>query len=268
MDLHLSGKRALITGSTAGLGLATAKLLAAEGASVVVHGRREDTAVAAVEDIVKNGGEAAFVLGDLSVDDQAAAVADAALSAFEGIDILVNNLGVYLNPRPWLEGDATDWTTLYNLDVGAQIRLGTRVIPGMRERGWGRVIAIGSTAGTNPTPEIAAYAAIKAAIVNLSVALAKDLAGTGVTSNCVSPGMMMTEGVFGFAQAAAAQHGWPEQWEDMQAEFAATYAPNPTGTIGQVQDVAALVAFVASPLASYINGANLRIDGGFSPTVN
>jgi 3-oxoacyl-[acyl-carrier protein] reductase len=266
--MHLDGKRALITGSTAGLGTAIAKVLATEGASVLVHGRREEAAREVVEEIRADGGEAGFVLGDLSDDDGAAAAAAAALEAFGGIDILINNVGVYFSPAPWLESDANEWVSLYDLNVGGQVRLGTKLIPGMRERGWGRVIAIGSAVGANPSPDLAAYSATKAAILNISVGLAKDLAGTGVTSNCISPGMMLTEGALEFAQAAAAQHGWSDRWDDMQAEFTTIYAPNPTGTIGRIEDVASFVAFVASPLAAYINGANLRVDGGFSPTVN
>lgn len=267
MDLQLTGKRALVTGSTKGLGEHIARTLAAEGAAVVVHGRDAKGADAVVDAITAAGGTAKAALGDLGDDDQAASVVDTALAAFGGIDILINCAGLALEYE-WADGKASDWVALYNNNVGSQVRLIYPLSVGMRERGWGRVIAIGSVVGVCPPAALAAYGATKAALINMSVALAKEFAGTGVTANTVTPGTMLTPGVLDFATDAAKRFGWPETWEEMEPVFTETYAPNLTGGLGRPEHVAAFVAFVASPLSSYITGANLRVEGGYTPSVN
>ena len=208
MDLQLGGKRALVTGSSSGIGEAIAKSLAAEGVAVVVHGRREPEAKRVAAEIVAGGGKAVMAIGDVSSDAGADAVAKVVNDTLGGADILVNNAGAY--PRlPWFEATAADWTSLYNQNVGSMVRLITRLVPEMKQRGWGRVISLASIVATMPFPVSPAYAATKSANANLAVSLAKQLAGTGVTSNAVSPGMILTPGVEQLIRGQAAQAGLP-----------------------------------------------------------
>jgi NAD(P)-dependent dehydrogenase (short-subunit alcohol dehydrogenase family) len=268
VDLQLSGKRAVVTGSSSGIGEAIAKALAAEGAAVVVHGRRESEANRVAGAIRAAGGTAVVALGDLGTDAGADAVARAAHDAFDGADILVNNAGAFPQ-RPWLESTADEWNDLYNQNVGSMVRLITRLVPGMKRRGWGRVISIASGVATTPFAEMGNYSATKGANINLAVSLAKALAGTGITSNAVSPGMVMTPGVEEMLKGMAPQLGLPA--DDLAAleQFAVkNMVPNPSARLGRVEDIAATVAFLASPLAGYINGANIRVDGGTVGTVN
>jgi 3-oxoacyl-[acyl-carrier protein] reductase len=268
VDLQLKGKRAVVTGSSSGIGEAIAKILAAEGASVVVHGRREAEAKRVAAEIGAAGGKAVVALGDLSTDAGADAVAKVANDAFGGVDILVNNAGAF--PRvPWLESTGEQWTDLYNQNVGSMVRMITRLVPGMKSRGWGRVIAIASVVGTMPFGSSGNYSATKTANISLAVSLAKDLAGTGVTSNTVSPGMIETPGSEGVLKEMAPKIGIPaDDLAALKAFALKNIAPNPSARLGRPEDVATAVAFIASPLAGYINGANLRVDGGTVPTVN
>lgn len=263
MDLGIKGKRALVTGSTAGIGEATAKLLAAEGARVVVHGRREPEANRVADEIRRAGGEARVAIGDLSEDASADRVASAALGAFGGgIDILVNNAGVY-PAKGWFNESAGDWTGVYNTNVSSMVRMINRLVPGMIERRWGRVVAIASGVATRPMGGMGAYSATKAANVNLAVSLAQHLAGTGVTSNAVSPGLIMTPGVHGMFDSMNVPKDVAER-----EKAAAGMAVNPVGRPGQPIEIAEAVAFLCSMRAAYVMGQNLRVDGGFVPTVN
>ena len=209
MDLQLSGKRALVTGSSSGIGEAIAKSLAAEGVAVVVHGRREAEAKRVAAEIAAAGGKAVVAIGDLSSDAGADAVAKVVNDAMGGVDILVNNAGAFplyavarSPPRP-------TGSTVYNQNVGSMVRLITRLVPGMKQRGWGRVISLASVVATMPFPGGPAYAATKSANANLAVSLAKELAGTGITSNAVSPGMIVTPGVEEMLKEMAPQFGLP-----------------------------------------------------------
>jgi len=268
MDLQLSGKRAVVTGSSSGIGEAIAKSLAAEGVAVVVHGRRQGEAKRVAGEITASGGKAVVALGDLATDAGADAVAKAVNEAFGGADILVNNAGGFPQ-KPWLESTAAEWNDLYDQNVGSMVRLITRLVPGMKKRGWGRVIALASGVAVMPFPGMANYSATNAANLNLAVSLAKDLAGTGVTSNAVSPGMIVTPGVEEMLKAMAPQYGLPPDDFAALEQFAVkNMVPNPSARLGRVEDIAAAVTFLVSPLAGYINGANLRVDGGTVPTIN
>lgn len=270
MDLQLSGKRALITGSTSGIGEAIAKALAAERAAVIVHGRNEAEAERVADAIRTNGGTVAIVLGDLSGPVAAQSVAANALAAFGGsIDILVNNAGA-LESKPWFASTPADWIDSYARNIGPMVQLILACVPGMKQQGWGRVIAISSGLASSPQTATAAYAATKAAELNLSVSLAKELARTGVTSNAVSPGTIWTKGLERDFRGIALELGWPDDASQWPALFGAEQSPFavPSGRVGWPADVADLVAFVASPRSGYINGANLRVDGGYVPTVN
>jgi NAD(P)-dependent dehydrogenase (short-subunit alcohol dehydrogenase family) len=258
MDLGILGKRALVTGSSSGIGEAIAKTLAAEGATVVVHGRREVEAQRVVANILAAGGKATYALGELATDSGADAVAMAA----GDIDILVNNAGVYV-AKGWFEETADEWTQWYNVNVGSMVRLNNRLVPAMKAKGWGRVIAIASGVGTKPLTDMPGYSATKVACINLAVSLAHSLAGTGITSNAVSPGIILTGGLDAMFDQMGAVKDTAER-----AKIAAGFAPGPVGRAGTPQEIADAVVFLCSDRANFITGQNLRVDGGYVPTVN
>lgn len=262
MDLKLRGKRALVTGSTGGIGEGIAATLAAEGVKVVLHGRSADAAAKVQADIRAAGGEATVVLGDLSDEAAAARVAADARSAFGGVDILINNAGVY-DQVGWMETTTDKWMRMFNADLLSMVRLIQALTPEMRERGWGRVIQISSVAAVQPYDFGPDYSAVKAGVDNLTVSLSKHLRNTGVTASTITPGPIMTKGVQELWRAQAKERGWGETWEEIEAGVVRDVLPNTVGRVGRVEEVAALVAFVASPLGGYINGANLRVDGGY-----
>ena len=261
MDLRLAGKRALVTGSSSGIGEAVVKLLAAEGVAVIVHGRDESRANAVAEAIRVKGGEAGVALGDLTTDAGADAVAVVA-QAFGPIDILVNNAGVILR-RSWTETTATDWAQIYNTNVISAVRMIQRLVPQMRERHWGRVIQIGGGLSQQPQAAGPNYNATLAARHNLAVSLARELKDTGVTSNVVAPGAILS------SEAARMQlihmgqtHGWGETLEEIEHNATQAIAPNDVGRFGRSEEIAAAVAYLASPIADYVSGATIRVDGG------
>lgn len=255
--MGLTGKRALVTGSSAGIGRAIAEMLAAEGASVVVHGRNRTRAYAVVDDIRANGGEATVVLGDLTSRAGADGVAEAA----GDIDILVNNAGYY-DGLSWSELTDDHWSDIYQANVVTGIRMIGHFVPGMRGRGWGRVITIGGGLALQPAALQPHYNATLAARHNLTVALARELAGTGVTANVVAPGAILTEPVREMTLRMAADNGWGADWPGIEEAAASTWFPNDVGRFGRVEEVAAAVTFLASAHAAYISGADLRVDGG------
>ncbi|MBD3886765.1 SDR family NAD(P)-dependent oxidoreductase [Phormidium tenue FACHB-886] len=267
MDLQLGGKRALVTGSSGGIGEGIVKTLAKEGVAVVVQGRKEQQANRVAQEITASGGKAFVALGDLSKDEDAQRVAEAALAALGGIDILVNNAGGY-EQVDWMASSPSKWADMFNHDVLSMVRLVQHLAPQMKELGWGRFIQISSSAGVQPYAFGPDYSAAKAAINNLSVSLAKDLAGTGITSNTISPGPIMTVGFEQLWRGYAKTKGWSDDWDEIERNVVREVLPNPTGRVGRIEEVASLVALVASPLGGYINGANLRVDGGYVVGVN
>jgi 3-oxoacyl-[acyl-carrier protein] reductase len=168
----------------------------------------------------------------------------------------------------WETADPRTWEELYRQNVAAAVGLAQALVPGMRERGWGRVIQIASGEATSPYATMPDYAASKAALVNLSVSLAKFLDRSGVTANTVSPGLVVTPGVERFFRGVAAERGWGESWDEIERHVLAEVLDNPTGRLGRPEEVAAVVALVASPLADYVNGSNWRIDGGSTACIN
>lgn len=262
MDLKLQNKCALVTGSTSGIGEAIAKTLVEEGVKVVVHGRREGEAKRVVDEMTKAGGAAAYAIGDISTDAGADQVAEAAIQAFGGVDILVNNAGTY-PAKGWFAESADDWNDVFNVNVASMVRMIDRLVPPMQARKWGRVIVIASGVGTKPMGGMPAYSATKIANINLAVSLAMTLGDSGVTSNAISPGVILTPGLHEMFDKAGIAPDLATR-----AKMAADYAPNPLGRAGFPQEIADAVVFLASGRADFITGQNLRVDGGYVLTVN
>lgn len=280
MDLQLEGRRALVTGSSSGIGAGIAITLAAEGALIMVHGRNVERCEQVVADIVHAGGTASYVTGDLASDAGCAAVCDAVMAQHGGIDILVNNAGgracahradsegANQNPA-WLDTPWADWLWTFEQNVGAAVRMIHGLLPGMKERKFGRVINIASAAATQTEPDLAEYQPVKAAIVNMSASLAKTLSHTGITVNTVSPGAILTPAVVKVFTGVARDMGWdPDNWDEIERRFTTELIPISASHFGKPEDIGRMVALLASPLSSYMTGANYRVDGGQIRSVN
>ena len=252
MDLRIQGRRVLVTGSSSGLGEAIARLLAQEGAEVVVHGRDEARTRAVAKDI-----GATIAIGDLATD----AGADAVAAAAGEIDVLVNNAGRY-DTVGWADSTPEHWQEFYNVNVVSGIRMIHRLTPGMRARGWGRVIQIGGGLAGQPMAMQPHYNATLAARHNLAVSLARELAGTGVTSNVVAPGAILADSTQRLLTGLAPEHGWGEQWPEIERNAVREFVPNDIGRFGRPEEIAGAVAYLCSPYADYVSGATLRVDGG------
>jgi 3-oxoacyl-[acyl-carrier protein] reductase len=267
MDLRLTGKRAIVTGSSSGIGEGIAKTLAREGASIVVQGRNEKAASRVQHEIDAAGGKAIAAIGDLSTDDGAKRVAETALSEFGAIDILVNNAGAY-EVRGWTDTTPKQWLEVFNQNVVSMVRMIRLLVPQMRQLGWGRIIQISSVVGVQPLAVLPDYNVSKAAAINITVSLSKEVANTGITVNTVTPGPVMTDGWIQWARGVAKAQEWGEDMAEIEARIVKEILPNAVGRVGRIDDIATLVAFVASPLAGFINGANFRVDGGVVQSVN
>jgi 3-oxoacyl-[acyl-carrier protein] reductase len=267
MDLNLNGKRALVTGSTAGIGAEIVRVLAAEGASVVIHGRNAERANNVAAEIRAAGGAVAVALGELTNDGEAGRVAREAESAFGGLDILVNNAGGY-PITGWWNTPADVWLETYNTDVVAGVRLVKALVPGMIERGWGRVIQIASRAATQGTANFfPQYASAKAGQLRIASSLAVELAGTGVTSNAISPGAVATETFKKLYTERARDEGRSTEWDDVARAWIDQFMPGiPLARLLTPREVADITAFLASPCAAAITGSDIIIDGGLGIT--
>jgi NAD(P)-dependent dehydrogenase (short-subunit alcohol dehydrogenase family) len=257
MDLRLKGKRALVSGSTAGIGLAIASALAGEGARVIVNGRAQPSVDAAVEQIRSTtGGEAQGFAGDLTL----ASAAEDLARAHPEVDILVNNLGIF-EPKPFEEIPDADWVRFFEANVLSGVRLARLYLPAMRRANWGRIIFISSESAVQIPAEMIHYGMTKTAQVAVSRGLAEAVAGTGITVNSVLPGPTRSRGVGEFVEALGRSKGI--SFEAVEKEFFAKMRP--TSLIKRFEapeEVASLVTYLASPLASATTGAAVRVDGG------
>ena len=258
MDLQLSGKTALITGATAGIGLAIARTLSAEGAHLVIAGRSQANLDAAVTDI---SGNVRAVLADPATAEGAATLTD----AVPDIDILVNNLGIY-ESKEFGEITDDDWRYFFEVNVLSGARLSRHYLPGMLARNWGRIIFISSESGVLVPPNMIHYGMTKTAQLAISRGLAATTKGTRVTVNTVLPGTTRSAGIEDFMRSVASDPNLPA--DEMEREyFAKERASSLIQRMIEPEEVASLVAYVASPLSAATNGAALRVDGGITPTI-
>jgi len=263
MRIDLSGKTALVTGSTVGIGRAIAIGLAAAGASVVVNGRQSKTVDEAVRTITEQvaGSQVHGVAADIST----AVGCDALISAVPTVDILVNNAGIF-QPKPFFDIPDEDWTRFFETNVMSGVRLARAYMPDMLKKNWGRIIFISSESALHIPKEMIHYGFTKTAQLAISRGLAELTAGTGVTVNSVLPGPTRSEGVEAFLQAMARQTGQPV--DVLAANFVKLQRPTSLlQRFASVEEVANMVVYTASKEASATNGAALRVEGGIVQTI-
>jgi NAD(P)-dependent dehydrogenase (short-subunit alcohol dehydrogenase family) len=263
MQIDLSGKTALVTGSTAGIGLAIAGGLAASGAAVIVNGRQQDAVDQAIAKIgaATPGAVLRGFAGDLGNATGCAAL----IAAEPAIDILVNNLGIFAL-GDFFETDDATWSRFFEVNVMSGVRLSRAYAPKMADAGWGRIVFVSSESGLNIPADMIHYGFTKTANLSVSRGLAKRMAGTGVTVNAVLPGPTLSEGVKTMLAAEAAKAGL--SIEDAATAFVMKHRP--TSIIQRaatVDEVANLVVYVCSQQASATTGAALRVDGGVVDTI-
>jgi NAD(P)-dependent dehydrogenase (short-subunit alcohol dehydrogenase family) len=257
MDLQLKNKLALVSGSTAGIGLAIATTLAQEGVRVIVNGRKQESVDKVVAELkASTGADVLGFAGDLSQAD----VANEVARRYPDVEILVNNLGIF-EPKPFEEIPDEDWIRFFDVNVLSGVRLARLFLPSMRRANWGRIIFISSESGVQIPAEMVHYGMTKTAQIAVARGIAESVAGTGITVNSVLPGPTKSRGVVDFVDSLAkADNKSAEQVEKDFFEHV-----RPTSLIkrfGTTEEVASLVAYVASPLASATTGAALRADGG------
>jgi NAD(P)-dependent dehydrogenase (short-subunit alcohol dehydrogenase family) len=252
MNLELEGKTALVTGSTAGIGLAIATALAKEGASVVVNGRTQ----LRVDEAVKASGAALGIAADLGTEAGTRVV----IERLPMVDILVNNLGIF-EPKPFEKITDRDWLHFFEVNVLSGVRLSRHYIGPMKQKNWGRIVFISSESALQIPAEMIHYGMTKTAQLAISRGLAETTAGTAVTVNAVLPGPTESEGVIGFVDQLASERGIDRQ--ALEREFFEKARPSSIlQRFATPQEVASVVTFVCSPLASAMNGAAVRADGG------
>ncbi len=254
MDLAIAGKSALVTGSYRGTGEIIARHLAEEGVTVFVHGFEPRQAEPVAAEITN----AVAVSGDITTDAGAREVTEACLANRSVIDILVNNYGT-AGGGSWESAGEAQWLDMYQKNVLSAQRMIRALLPAMRATGWGRIINLGTVGSTRPSRRMPHYYAAKGALANLTVSLAQEVAGAGITVNLVSPGLILTPEVQASYVERGRREGWGETWEEIEVHVAQDI---PLGRIARREEVADLVVFLASERAAFLHGQNIRIDGG------
>lgn len=270
MDLNLTNKVALVTGGSKGIGAAIALELAREGAEVAICAREPGPLDATARHIAALGRQALAVPADLATPAGVQAVVDAALDTFGRVDILVNNVGGGGGPGGFMNLRDEHWQRAWDLNVMAAVRFARALIPGMVERRWGRIINIASTSGREPDVVVVHYNCAKAGLLALSKTLANAYSKDGVLVNCVLPGLTRTS-----ALEASAAERLQERGESIDGlspdELVNRYylprRPLPIGRIGVPNDLAGIVAFLASERANWITGASINVDGGWVKSI-
>ncbi len=258
MDYGIEGKVALVSGSTKGIGYASAKALAAEGAAVVINGRGAAGVEAAVARLRRElpGADVRGVAADLGT----AAGVDALIAALPQADIVVNNLGIF-EPKPFEQISDADWLHFFEVNVMSGVRLARHYVAGMRSRNWGRIVFVSSESALQIPTEMIHYGTTKTAQLAVARGLAETLAGTGVTVNSVLPGPTASEGVADFVGKLAAEQGMDSA--AFEREFFRSARPSSViQRFASPDEVAAMIAYVCSARASATTGAALRVDGG------
>jgi NAD(P)-dependent dehydrogenase (short-subunit alcohol dehydrogenase family) len=257
MQIDLSGRTALVTGSTQGIGRVIAERLADAGATTWVNGRTAERVAGVVEELRAGGGRRVEGVGaDVGTAEGAAEV----LRALPAVDILVNNLGIF-EARPVLEIDDDEWRRYWEVNVLSGVRLSRAYLPGMRDRGWGRVQFLASDSAVVIPEEMVHYGVTKTALLGVSRGYAKAMAGTGVTVNAVIAGPTHTEGVETFARSLV---GDELPWDEAQREFMREHRPHSLiQRLIEPEEIANMVAYLSSDLASATTGGALRVDGGY-----
>lgn len=255
MDLDIAQRTALVTGSYRGTGAGIARVLAGEGVHVFVHGFEPGQADDVVDEIRAAQGSAEAIIADISHDDLGT---DSVIAA-AAPDILVNNYGAPIGSA-W--GSIDSWAEEWNRNVLTGVRVTNACTPTMRERGWGRVIFVGTIGSRRPGSRNPGYYAAKAGMPALIRTLAMDLRGTGVTANLVSPGMIATAEIRAMLTRSAIKRGVADEWAEVERWALDNSMPNLTERIPHPEDIGRVVAFVASEAAWHINGSDLAVDGG------
>jgi NAD(P)-dependent dehydrogenase (short-subunit alcohol dehydrogenase family) len=258
MNISLTGKTALVTGSTNGIGFAIAKGLAAAGADTIVNGRSQDKVERAAAEL-RRAAPGAKVRG-VAADVGTAAGCEALVRAVPEVDILINNAGIF-EPKDFFAIPDADWTRFLEINLMSGVRLSRAYMQGMLRRDWGRIVFISSESGLQIPPEMIHYGVTKTAQLGVSRGLAELTGGTGVTVNAVLPGPTRSDGVETFLQQMADKDG--ADVETMAREFVKRHRPTSLlQRFATVEEVASMVVYLASPQASATNGAALRVDGG------
>jgi NAD(P)-dependent dehydrogenase (short-subunit alcohol dehydrogenase family) len=260
MDLQLTGKTALVTGSTAGIGFAIARRFASEGVIVTLTGRNQKKLDAAVAEIAVDGA-----VSGILADPATAAGAKTITDALPDVDILVNNLGIY-EAKPFTDITDEDWHRLFEVNVVSGARLARHYFPRMLAQDWGRIIFIASESGLLPPPEMIHYGMTKTAQLAISRGLAEQTKGSRVTVNTVLPGPTRSEGITDFIRSVVDNKDAPEA--EREIEFFDKMRPlSLIQRLIDADEIGAITAFLASPLAAITNGAAIRAEGGMVPTI-
>jgi NAD(P)-dependent dehydrogenase (short-subunit alcohol dehydrogenase family) len=258
VDLQLTNKLALVSGSTAGIGFAIADGLAREGARVIVNGRTDKRVNAALERI--RSRNAGAKLEGIAADLGSRSGVQEVVRRFPDVEILVNNLGIF-EPKPFDEISDEEWIRFFEINVMSGVRLSRAYLPSMRDRNWGRIVFISSESGVQIPVEMIHYGVTKTAQIAVARGIAETCAGTGVTCNAVLPGPTASEGVNDFVESLASQGG--QTRERVEKEFFEKTRPSSLlKRFATPDEVAAMVLFICSPLSAATNGAAVRVDGG------